>query len=87
MDASAAAHRWQKRNFVTAAERRIPGGEFLVARSDNRGAVFCKLGMARGIQTEELLDRRGVCELGGVLGMASEFLEAAEKQDRYANRL
>src|SRR5260370_41847367 len=85
MDASATAHRWQKRNFVAAADRRIPCGEFLVARSDNRGSVFCKLGIARGIETEELLDRRGGDELGGVLGMAGQFPEAAEKQDLHAN--
>src|SRR6266481_5243882 len=87
MDASATAHRWQKRNFVAAADRRIPCGEFLVARSDNRGAVFCKLGIARSIEAKKLLDRRGVDELGGVLGMAGQFLEAAEKQDLHANRL
>jgi hypothetical protein len=34
-----------------------------------------------------LLDRRGVFELDGVFGMASEFLEPAEKQDRHVNRL
>src|SRR5258708_4764294 len=87
MDASAAAHRWQKRNFVAAAERHIPRREFLVARSDNRGSVFCKLGIARGIETEELLDRRGVRELSDVLGMAGQFLEAADKQALHADRL
>jgi hypothetical protein len=63
VDASAAAHGREKRDFVAGADRRIPGGEFLVARSDNRGAVFCELRMARGVESEELLDRRGVCEL------------------------
>ena len=87
VDASAAAHGREKRDFVAGAERRIPGGEFLVARSDNRGAVFCELGMPRGVESEELLDRRGICELHGMLGMAGEFLKAAEKEDRDANRL
>ncbi len=40
IDASAAAHRRKKGDFVAGTERRIPGGEFLVARSDDRGAVF-----------------------------------------------
>jgi hypothetical protein len=34
-----------------------------------------------------LLDGRGIGELDGILGMAGEFLEAAEKEDLYANRL
>src|SRR5882762_6869300 len=58
--ASAATHGREKRDFVAGTERRIPGGEFLVARSDNRGTVFCELGMARDIESEKLLDRRGV---------------------------
>src|SRR5437016_908226 len=85
--ASAAAYGREKRDFVAGTERRIPCGEFLVARSDSRGAVFCELGMTRGVESEKLLERRGVCELDGVLGMAGEFLEAAEKEDRDANRL
>ena len=87
MDASAAAHGWQKRDFVAAVERRIPGGEFLVARSDNRRAVFCEFGIARGIKSKKLLDRCGLGGLDGVLDVAGEFLEAAEKEDRHANRL
>jgi len=87
VDASAAAHGREKGDFVTGAERRIPSGKFLVARSDNRGAVFCELGMAGGIESEKVLDGRGVCELDGMLGMAGELLETAEKEDRDANRL
>jgi hypothetical protein len=85
IDASAATYGREKRDFVAGEERRIPGGEFLVARSDHRGAVFCELGMARGVESEKLLDGRGVGELGGVFGMAGEFLEAAEKEDGDAN--
>ena len=43
--------------------------------------------MARGVECEELLERRGVCELDGILRAASEFLETAEKQDLDANCL
>ena len=43
--------------------------------------------MARGIESEELLDRPGVGELGGILSPAGEFFEAAEKEDLYANCL
>jgi hypothetical protein len=87
MRASATAHGREKRDFVAGAERRIPRGEFLVARGDHRGAVFCELGMARGVESEKLLDRRGVYELDGIVGAAGEFLEAAEKEDADANRL
>jgi len=87
VDASATAYGREKRDFVAGTERRIPGREFLVARSDDRRAVFCELGMARGIESEKLLDRGGVCKLDGMLGMAGEFLEAAEEEDRDANRL
>jgi hypothetical protein len=86
-DALAAAHGREKGDFVAGTERRIPGGEFLIARSDHRGAVFHELGMARRVESEKLLDRGGVGELSGVLGVAGELLEAAEKQDLYANRL
>jgi len=34
-----------------------------------------------------LLDRRRIGELGGILSMAGDVLEAAEKEDRHANRL
>ena len=85
IDASAAAYGREKRDFIAGAERGIPGGELLVARSDHRGAVFCELGVACRIESEKLLDRRGVGELGGVFGMAGEFLEAAEKEDGDAN--
>jgi len=87
MDASAAAHGREKGDFVAGAQRSIPGGEFLVARSDYRGAVFCELGVARRVDSEKLFDCRGVSQLGGVLGVAGELFETAEKEDRHANRL
>jgi hypothetical protein len=86
-DASAAAHGREKGDFVAGAERRIPGGELLIARSDHRGAVFCKIRNPRRVDSEELLNRHCVCELDGIFGMAGEFLKAAEKQDFHANRL
>ena len=43
--------------------------------------------MARGVLSKELLDGRGVCELGGILGLAGKFLETAEKEDLDANCL
>jgi len=85
VDALAAAHGRQKRDFVAAVERRIPSGKFLVARSDNRGTIFCKLGMARDVKSKKLLDRCGLGGLDGVLDVAGEFLEAAEKEDGDAN--
>ena len=79
--------RSHRRMRVARAEQRIPRGELLITRSDNGGTVFCKLGMALGIKSEELLDRRGVGEVDRVLSMASEFFEAAKKEDLYANSL
>jgi hypothetical protein len=87
VDASATAHGREEGDFVAGTKRGIPGGEFLVARSDHRGAVFCEFGVPRRIESEKLLDRRGVGELDGILGVAGEFFEAAEKQDFHANRL
>src|SRR5207244_8006608 len=86
-DASAAAHRRKKRNLVAGTEGSVPGGEFLVARSDYRRTVLCELRIARRVKSEELLDRGGIGELGGILGVAGEVLEAPEKEDRHANRL
>jgi hypothetical protein len=43
--------------------------------------------MARGVESEKLLDCPGVGEFGGVLGLADEFFETAEKQDLHANRI
>ena len=59
VDDLAAAHGREKGNFVAGAERGVPGSKFLVARSDDRGAEFCEFGMARGVQSEELLDGGG----------------------------
>ncbi len=87
VDVSAAAHGREKCNLVAGTEWRIPGGKFLVARRNHRRAVFCKLWITRRIESEELLDRRGIRELGGILGVAGEVLEAAEKEDLHANRL
>jgi hypothetical protein len=87
VDMSATAHGREKRDLVASPERRIPSGKFLIARSNHRGAVFCKLGLARGVKCEKLLDCSGVCELNGIFSMASEFLETAEKQDLHADRL
>ncbi len=79
MAVSAAAHGRQKGDFVAGAQRRIPGGEFLVARSDYRGAILCQLRMARSVKSEELLDRCCVGGLDGILGVACELFEAAEE--------
>jgi len=87
VDVSAAAHGREKCNLVAGTEWRIPGGKFLVARRNHRRAVFCELWITRRIESEELLDRRRIGELGGILSMAGDVLEAAEKEDRHANRL
>jgi len=87
VDASAAADGREKGDFVAGAQQRIPSGELLITRSDNGRAVFCELGMARGIESEELLDRGGIGEVNGILSPAGKFFEAAEKEDLYANCL
>lgn len=58
--ASAAAHGREERDFIAGMKRGIPRGKFLVARSDERRAVFGEIRMARGVESEELFDRRGV---------------------------
>ena len=84
---SAAAHRWQEGDFVAGVEWRVPGGEFLIAGGDERRAELCELGMARGIESEELLDR---CGAGGVhrfFGEADDFFQAAKEEDFDTNGL
>src|SRR5207249_10712984 len=87
VEVSAAARGREKCNLVAGTEGRIPCGKFLVARRNHRRAVFCELWITRRIESEELLDRRRIGELGGILSMAGDVLEAAEKEDRHANRL
>ena len=68
-------------------ERRVPGGEFLIPGGAERGAVFCDLGIAGGIQSEELFDSGGVRGVDRILGAADEVLEAAEEEDFEASGL
>jgi len=68
-------------------EGSVPGGEFLIAGGDERRSVFCKLGIAGGIKSEELFDGGGVGGVDRVLGAADEVLEAAEEQDFEASGL
>lgn len=86
-NALAAAHGREEADFVTGVERSVPGGEFLVAGGDEGGAEFCELGMAGGVEGEELLDGGGVGGGDGFLGVAEDFLEAAEEEDFEANGL
>jgi hypothetical protein len=82
---SAAAHGREKGNFVAGTESGIPGGKFLVAGSDNGGAIFGEIRMAGGVKGKELLDGGAVRELKGILRLAGEFLETAEKEDLHTN--
>jgi len=79
MGGSAAAHGGEKGDFVAGAKTGIPGGKFLVARSDYRRTILCKIGMASGVEGEKLLDGSGVGELKGILCVTGEFLKAAEE--------
>ena len=85
--ASAAAHGRQESDFVAGVERSVPGGEFLIAGSDEGGAKFCESGIARGVESKELFDG---CRVGGLnrfLGVADDFFQAAEEKDFDANGL
>ena len=64
-----------------------PGGEFLIARSDQRGTEAGELRVARAIMGEELFDARTVGEVDRVFGAADDFLEAAEEKDFDAHGL
>lgn len=79
VDASAAAHGREKGDFVAGAQRRFPCSEFLVARSNYRGAIFCQLRMACRVKCEKLFDRCGFGRVDGILGTADEFFETAEE--------
>ncbi len=68
-------------------EGRVPSGEFLIAGGDNGGAVFCELGIAGGVKSEELFDGGSVGGVDGVFGPADEVLEAAEEEDFEASGL
>ncbi len=68
-------------------ERSVPGGEFLIAGGHERGAIFCELGIAGGINGEKLFDGGGAGEVDGILGVAGDFFEAAEEEDFDANGL
>jgi hypothetical protein len=85
--ASAAAHGREESDFVAGVERSVPGGEFLVAGSDERRAEFCELGMARGVESEELFDGGGFGGGEGFLGVADDFFQTAEEEDFEANGL
>jgi len=87
VDGLAAAHGREEGDFIAGVERSVPGGEFLVAGGDERGAEFCELGMAGGVESEELLDGGGVGGGDGFLGVAEDFFEAAKEEDFEANGL
>ena len=86
-DASAATHGREKCDFIAGMERRIPGGEFLVAGSDERGTEFGEIGMACDALREELLDRRGISQLDIFLRATNNFFQPAKEEHFYADCL
>lgn len=62
-------------------ERSVPSGEFLVARSDERGAESGEFGIPGSEVGEEMLDGGRVGKLQRFLGVADDFLETAEEKD------
>jgi hypothetical protein len=85
--ALAAAYGGKKGDFVAGMERSVPGGEFLVAGGDERGAKFCEFGNLRDKVGEELLDGSGVRNFQRFFGVAGNFLEATEEEDFDADGL
>ena len=83
----AAAHGRKEGDFVSGMKRRVPGRKFLVAGGDERRPVLCKLGIADGIESEELLDGGGVSGVDRIFGAADEVLKAAEEEDFEASGL
>jgi hypothetical protein len=77
----------KKSDFIAGVQCRAPGGEFLIARSDQRGAEAGELGMARAVMGEELLDARTVGEVDGIFRAADDFFEAAEEENFNAHGL
>lgn len=79
---------WRKeRNFVAGMERSIPGSEFLVARSDNGGAILGKRRNALGIESKELLDGGGVRKLKGFFGLPDDVFQTAKEQNLHSDGL
>src|SRR6267142_150523 len=83
----AAAHGRKERDFVAGMEGSVPGSEFLIAGSDERRAVFCKFGIAGGVESKKLFDGGSVGGVDGVFGATDEIFKAAEEEDFEASGL
>ena len=79
--ASAAAYRREKGDFVAGIEWRAPRREFLVARSNQRTAIPCKLRETGYECGKQILDTGAGCEFDKLLRCASRFLEPAKEED------
>ena len=85
--ALAAAHGREEGDFVAGVQRRVPGGEFLIAGSDYGGAIFREFGNSVDVGSEELLDGRVGGEIDAVFTEAHEIFEASKEEDFDADGL
>jgi hypothetical protein len=76
----ATAYGREKGNFIAGMERRVPRGEFLIARGDQRRAKACEFGMLCSIVREKRFDRRTIGKLNRIFRMADNFFESPEEE-------
>jgi hypothetical protein len=83
----ATAHRRKESDLVAGVKRRIPRCKFLIARSDERRTVLGEVWEARNVESEKLLDGRGLGDFERFLGKTDDVFQAPEEQHLHANRL
>jgi len=85
--ALAAAHGREEGDLVAGVERRVPGGEFLIARGDYGRAVFGEFGNLTCVGVEELFNGGVGWEIDAVFREAGEIFEASKEEDFDADGL
>jgi hypothetical protein len=75
------ANGWEEGDFVVCGEWRGPGGEFLIAGGNQRGAIVRELGVLRGVARKKGFDWRVRGEVDIVFGAAEDFFKAPEEED------
>jgi hypothetical protein len=82
-----AADRGDESDLVTVFEGSIPGGELLVAGSDERRTEGGEFRVARGKVCEKIIDCGAVAKFDGIVGATEEVFDLAEEEHGYANTL
>ncbi len=67
-------------------ERRVPDGELLVDRGDQRRTEIRQLGKTSAVAREQIFETSAFGDFGVVFGAADNFLEPAKEQNFDAHR-